>query len=294
MNSEELQQSIRAAVTRLAAASQRAKAAANALKPLLGNGGLASLPRVQRSLLALHKIGEDSLRELELHSLLGALEQWKQEAPQRLRSEFYQRLREACTQRGLKLNVVRREEPPELRVVPLSLVLDLQRSRATWQFAREPLREVDLEVGAVLQTYDQLLSELERKGFEPGEFHTRCYRAYREALFTLGKQPGERVEFEHFLPRLALQLQQRAFLRSPRQRLFREYSRAHFAYDVWRLRRAGRLIHNGWRLNLGVATGDTARQPERVIYFEDGEGNGEYKLNIFFTQAEVPPAEATE
>jgi hypothetical protein len=39
-------------------------------------------------------------------------------------------------------------------------------------------------------------------------------------------------------------------------------------------------------MNLGVATGSTASQKKRVLYFEDEDGSGEYKLTLFFTRVE--------
>ncbi len=293
MNAEQLQQAIQVAVARLEGESKLCRAAVRSLRPFLRGGVLESPPRLRRALQGLAKLGDENLRKLELASVHAALEQWSQEAPQRLRAEFGRRLKDACAQRGIAFRVVRHEEPLEVRIPPFSLLLDFQRGRATWQFARERLRELDLDIAQVFKAYDALRSELDWKGFSPADFLSRCYRAYSEALFALGKQRGERVEFEHFLPRLALQLQQRNFLRNPRQKLFREYSRAHFAYDVWRLQRAGQLSYNGWRLNLGVATGDSARQPERVIYFEDGDGNGEYKLTVFFSRSEVASTEVS-
>jgi hypothetical protein len=39
-------------------------------------------------------------------------------------------------------------------------------------------------------------------------------------------------------------------------------------------------------MSLGVATGSTAAQKKRVVYFEDEEGHGEYKLTVYFTKDE--------
>ncbi|MCA9002049.1 MAG: hypothetical protein KDB61_09005, partial [Planctomycetes bacterium] len=66
---------------------------------------------------------------------------------------------------------------------------------------------------------------------------------------------------------------------------YKGYSRGQFAYDVHRLRLARGLQQDGKRMNLGVATGTTASNKSRVIYMEDEFGQGEYKLNIFFTEA---------
>ena len=39
-------------------------------------------------------------------------------------------------------------------------------------------------------------------------------------------------------------------------------------------------------MNLGVATGTSATQKQRVLFVEDEEGEGEFKLTVFFTRAE--------
>ena len=72
----------------------------------------------------------------------------------------------------------------------------------------------------------------------------------------------------------------------PTSENFKGYGRVRFAWDVLRLRRARMLTQGGLRMNLGVATGSTASQKKRVLYFEDEDGNGEYKLTLFFTRVE--------
>lgn len=286
---EALRQRLQAAVTRLREEDRRRRHAARILKSCTAAGVLESLPRLQRLLQALRELGPEVQERLQIADLCRDLEQWAAEKSQRLRSDLGRQLRDAFTTRGLGFRVVSRDDPVEVRIPPLSLRLDFGRSKAVWQFAREPLREVGLDPKAIEKAYDAARRQLEWPEFSPPTFLHHCYQAYREALLATNRQAGDRVEFEHFLPRLALHLQRRSFLRNPQKGLFRDYSRAHFAYDVLRLRRAGQLAHNGWRLNLGVATGSTAQQKERVIYFEDEEGNGEYKLTVFFTRSEETP-----
>ena len=94
------------------------------------------------------------------------------------------------------------------------------------------------------------------------------------------------MEILDFLPYLALQMQPPAFQVDPSVRNFKGYSRVQFAWDVLRLRREGTFVQDGWRFNLGVATGTTAQQKKRVIWFEDEHGDGEFKLTVFFTRME--------
>ena len=81
-----------------------------------------------------------------------------------------------------------------------------------------------------------------------------------------------------------MQMQNRAFRVEPSVRNYRDYGRARFAFDMLQLRRQGGLVREGWRLNLGVATGTTASKKNRVIWFEDEHGEGEFKLTVFFTR----------
>jgi hypothetical protein len=97
---------------------------------------------------------------------------------------------------------------------------------------------------------------------------------------------GERVEITDFLPYLALQLQSAAFRVEPSANNYRGYSRARFAFDLMRLRDELGLSRDGWRLNLGVATGTTATKKNRALFCEDAFGDGEFKLTVFFTRAE--------
>ncbi|GIW41478.1 MAG: hypothetical protein KatS3mg076_2055 [Candidatus Binatia bacterium] len=281
---ERLRRQVEESIRRLETEARQRSQLARTLRPVLGKGVLENPRRLQRVLEQVVQKLPPSLEANGIQNLVLELRNWATDAPKRLRQYVARHLQEYCKQKGLTLEVVRREDPVEVRIPPFSLVLDFPRGRAAWRFARESLREMPLDVGLVLKTYEQLRREFEQRALAPADFFQRCLRAYRETLAAVGGQPGDRVEFEHFLPRLALQMQERSFRRDPRQKNYREYSRAHFAYDVWRLRREGLLSHGGWRLNLGVATGATAQQKERVIYFEDETGRGEYKLTIFFTR----------
>jgi hypothetical protein len=135
----------------------------------------------------------------------------------------------------------------------------------------------------ILVTREAVIKDLERP-FDPLEFFSRVRRAYGLALADRGGREGERIEIVRLLPFLALLQQGMGFQRDPVRAAFRSYGRAHFAYDVLRLRRQGGLEQNGLRLNLGVASGVSASQPGRAIYFEDEYGVGEFKLTLYFTR----------
>jgi hypothetical protein len=142
-------------------------------------------------------------------------------------------------------------------------------------------RDPDAIVAAVGKARARLAS-----GLDPAEFFDRCLAAWKAARVATGAP--ERVEILTFLPYLALSMQKARFQVEPTKANFTDYTRAQFAFDVLRLRRSKTgIVRNGWRLNLGVATGTSASEKKRVVYFEDEDGNGEYKLTVFFTKEET-------
>lgn len=201
-----------------------------------------------------------------------------------LRERLAAELREACAAKGLELRVVTREEPVEVRIPPLAVVIDRDKGTAELQFAKLALASVAATPDAILTLHESTIETLNRD-WDPQRFFSACHRAWLAARGTGVGGAGDRVEILDFLPYLALQLQKPAFHREPTQKNFRDYSRARFAWDLLRLRREGLLTQDGQRLNLGVATGSTASQKRRVVWIEDEHGDGEYKLTVFFTPA---------
>jgi hypothetical protein len=200
------------------------------------------------------------------------------------RRELARQLAEACQRRGLELIVVRREEPVEVRIPPFAIEIDRTKGRATLQFARLPFDTCAAEAEAIAELVVRQ-SDSWTHDFDSTRYFEACRNAWAAARATgLGGQ-SERVELLDFLPFLALQLQPAKFLQEPSAKHFVDYSRVRFAFDLMQLRRAGALSHDGWRLNLGVATGITASNKKRVLFVEDERGQGEYKLTIYFTRS---------
>ncbi len=213
----------------------------------------------------------------------------------RLREGLGRELKALCDARGLDMRVVSREEPVEVRIAPLAVVIDRQRGKAEVRFARLALETAAADPEAIWAARERALGRLEQ-GFDPATFFEACRRAWLAARASAGPAPQaergspERVELADFLPQLALQFQRPAFRVHPVEKNFIGYPRARFAYDVLRLQRAGQLAQGGWRLNLGVATGTSASKKDRVLWCEDEYGQGEYKLTVFFTQTQNPAA----
>lgn len=191
-----------------------------------------------------------------------------------------------CKAHGLELRVLSRDEPVEVRIPPFAVQIDRTKGKAVLRFARQPIATCEADATAILKAHGQALAAM-RKGFRAEPFFDACLKAWRAACAAGNAGSRERVEILDFLPHLALQLQPAAFRVEPSERNYRGYSRARFAFDVLSLRSAGMLSREGWRMNLGVATGTTASKKNRTLFFEDEHGDGEFKLTVFFTRTEA-------
>ncbi|MEQ8764083.1 MAG: hypothetical protein RL885_09155 [Planctomycetota bacterium] len=257
--------------------------AAAAWKPFTQGSLFEDLPKLRS---ALTKLDKEALRlDAEgAEELIGKLRSFEKDAQNEYRQTLGRKLKAACDEAGLSLRVISREHPIEVRIPPFAVKIDFEKGRADFLFARLPLDKSAAQPKDILVEHTRLLKSM-NSGFIAEHFFEKCHRAWRAARAALG-DGSERVEILDFLPYLAVELQSDKFRLEPSVKNFEEYSRVQFAWDVLRLRREKKLTQNGIRLNLGVATGSTASQKKRVIYFEDEEGNGEYKLTIFFTRVE--------
>lgn len=215
--------------------------------------------------------------------LLDALEGERAARLAELRERLASDLKAACDDRGLAIKVLSKEEPIRLRIPPFAVEIERDKGRATIAFAEETLAECSADAHSILKAHREAVAAL-GEPFDGAAFFEAALRAWKAAVATGEGGATQRVEMSAYLPHLVLQMQSPAFRAKPSAAAFVEYGRAHFAYDVMRARRQRLLVHDGWRLNLGVATGTTASQKNKVIWFEDEHGNGEYKLTVFFTR----------
>jgi hypothetical protein len=281
----QLDAEVRSVQERLRSASNRLAAAATALGPLTRAAAYEDLKKLRATVERVEeRLPAEVRREAGLEELLGRVRGWVDEAGERRRRRLGKELQAACADVGLDLRVVSRESPVEVRIPPFAVVLDFEKGQAVLKFARLEVARAPAEAAAILAAHAKARRDLET-GFDPQRFFTRCHRAWRAARAAKGDS-GERIEILDCLPYLAVEMQSPRFRVEPTGENFRGYGRARFAWDVLRLRQARMLTQDGLRMNLGVATGATASQKKRVLYFEDEDGNGEYKLTLFFTRVE--------
>ena len=261
-------------------------AAAKALGPLAKPAVWRDAKRLGAAVArAEQRLGSESSAQAGLEDLLQRLREYAANAPMHIRRELGRALQEACRERGLGFHVIAKDDTVEVRIPPLSVVIDFAKSRAELRFARETVAKSAASADAILAAHAKALAVLDG-AFDPGEFFGRCRKAYLHALSDRSGRDGDRIEILDFLPYLALQHQSKRFRANPTAANYRSYGKAQFAFDVLRLGKAGALASGGQRLNLGVATGTTASDKSRVVYLENELGQGEHKLTIYFTPAE--------
>jgi hypothetical protein len=257
-----------------AARAHRARAGAlGALAKAVGRGAAAPIARAVTRLQGVAVPATDPAIE--------ATSAWLAEQERERRQRLSGDLRSACEAARIELLVLQRA-PLELRLPPVSVLVDYDADRASVCFAGERLAESEVQAAAILSAREQAVRRLEGHGWEPGGFLRLLLQAWRRAA---GPENGW-VELVDVLPELALLQQPRAFRRDPSGRNFKPYPRVQLAYDLWRLRRDRTLAVDGWRLSLGPATGDSTRDKSRVLRLEDAHGQGQYHLTLrFVTEA---------
>lgn len=221
-----------------------------------------------------------------VRDVLDALRERSASAAEALREEIGSRLAERCSAAGVTYHVESRENPIEIRLAPLVLRVDLESGVAELRFAKCKIADCRPDAVDILESRAAVLADFESDRDLPA-LHARFHAAYRAALGVKGLSEGARVEILEFLPLLVALNQSPKFKVEPITKNFKPYERARFAYDIWRLRRDNALVQGGMRLNLGVATGSSATDKRRVVYLEDADGDGEYKLTVLFTREET-------
>lgn len=252
-------------------------------------GGERAFEDLERARVALERLGADLEASPQLaeraEPVLKSLSDELEERRVALRERLAPELRAACEAAGLELKVIRREEPVELRIPPFAVELDRTKGVARVLFAKLPLETGPATPRGILETREKALRSMS-SSFDPAAFFAACKTAWSAARGAGLTGSGDRVEINAFLPYLALQFQSKSFGEQPEATRYKGYGRARFAFDLMQLRRQGGLSRDGWRLNLGVATGTTASKKGRSLFVEDEHGNGEFKLTVFFTRTD--------
>ncbi|MDB4956333.1 MAG: hypothetical protein JWO36_3902 [Myxococcales bacterium] len=151
--------------------------------------------------------------------------------------------------------VVERPEP-EWRIGVLTVVVGKQRARL--RYAREPVGSVRPNAREIAIAWRRVVDKLQARSLSPDELLPRLGAAYATVLAKHAKRSADRAPLVEIRAELA------------------GYTRAQFAWDLARLRRERRLVIEGRRVDLGIATGHAAMRKSRVVWIEDDRGGGAF------------------
>ena len=124
------------------------------------------------------------------------------------------------------------------------------------RYAREPVGTAAANAADIAVAWRKALDRLSARSRAADELLPQLAAAYAEVLGRRGAGRNARVPLVDVRAELA------------------GYTRAQFAWDVARLRRERRLVIDGCRIDIGVATGHAAARRSRVVWLEDDGGGG--------------------
>jgi len=262
------------------AVENAARSAAKLAKDLLK--GIEAQDAVKAA-AALERLERTEVPALDVKAALEPIRRHLAEEDRRLKFYFGKQLREAAAKAGLEAAPLT-TDPPEFRIGQLTALIDLARRRASIRYARLEIDTVPASPEAVVDAVRKAQAWLESGGFDADRYFDQLLEAYRVRLQRIGEPFGARVDVVDLLSELAFARQPERFRDDPRRENFQPYERVQMAYDLARLRRAGRLARQGHRLAMGSATGGSTKQKARVLYLEDDRGSGQYYLSLWFTK----------
>lgn len=158
---------------------------------------------------------------------------------------------------------------PEWRLGPLTVVVGKEQARL--RYAREPIATAPPNAVDIAAAWRKAIARLGARSRPPDELLPALAEAYRQALARRGGRAGDRVPLVDVRAELA------------------GYTRAQFAWDVARLRREHRLVVDGGRVEIGVATGYATARRSRVVWIEDDAGSGAWYESFRITPTEDAP-----
>jgi len=157
---------------------------------------------------------------------------------------------------------------PEWRLGALTVVVG--KAQARLRYAREPVGTARANAADIAAAWRKALDRLSARSRPPDELLPELAAAYQRTLARrAGARPGDRVPLVDVRAELA------------------GYTRAQFAWDLARLRRERRLVVDGRRVDLGVATGHATLRRSRVVWLEDDAGGGAWYESFRMIPEEV-------
>ncbi|MGM9997782.1 MAG: hypothetical protein ACI38Q_00030 [Candidatus Bruticola sp.] len=286
--------------TELTTYADKIKQVAEALNCCLEVPDLLSLSGLHETLIGAER--EELLTHPPLISSRAAsLRTW---ALKETENAFRKNFRAAAAESGWEVRCTG-AEPLEFKVGPFYIRPNFAEGTCSVAYARvSAIDNLPLEASSVFTYLNSLTELLNSNGYKNGligglksdspeghelfcqEYFADVWTAYNTMLRCRRKSVGDRVPLHDIWAVLSVLRQNQEFRDSGDSRFFKEYSRLQFCWDIVRLRRCGGLQRGKLRLNLSTATIGTTKNKEKVFWLDDGVGNGQYYLSLWFQNKE--------
>ena len=174
---------------------------------------------------------------------------------------------------------------PDLKVAFYIVEVDDAKGEVAIWFGpkQERLARARLSPDDAAKRLGQVHKEMVERPLDEQQFIKHLHSAYEMVLTRRDLRAGDRAPIVEVLAHVSLLLQDRKFQADPRREHFRGYSRAHFAYDLYRLKQR-RLLDR--ELVLGTATrAFTANRRDFIWVPTDQSGNGTVYAHVLFKSA---------
>lgn len=169
------------------------------------------------------------------------------------------------------------DSPLVLYVHPLTLEVNFEQCKTTWSYAREPMAQSSLDPSNIWNVYGELLDQFRAARIDSKSFWQALKAAYDIVLLKDGKPAGERIDIVDVLVPMAWIWPHAVQLKKATQ-----FPRYLLAYQIQKLRQDGLIAHNGYRLDLGTATGGSTKNKANVLFIPMGPTEGQYYLTMCF------------
>jgi hypothetical protein len=229
----------------------------------------------------------DSLKETfsELPELLERYGKVLQSAVEKSNIYFGTALVSAFAAEGLTLE----GRPPDMYVGRFAIKLNFAKRAAYILYGKEPVgKPVKLSAELIVKAYRAAHKEVAERQEDGAQWIQMLHEAWRTVRFRQGIRELEANLIACYVE-LALQRQSRNFLkREPRRSLFKEYTRAQFAYDVDLFIRRRQLRYDEYTPYLQPAIQAQTGSPETALWIVSGDqpDSGRYCSALAFKKGD--------
>lgn len=235
----------------------------------------------------------DRLRDADLEEIgledermqaVGRLDAHIKRRQRELRMRFARSIEKMARRREVTTETIS-ESPLVLRVSPFVVTADFDREKATIEYAKNQLQEVHLAPDNVLDAHEEWVNRIRSKAVDSETCFRWLRRAYELVLVGRDAEYGDRVDLVDLRAPLGLLAGNIDDWRRDGQETPDPMPRWLLSYQLKHLRFDQMLEHDGERIDLGTATGDSTDDKTDVLFIRSGRDAGQYYLSIRFTEA---------